>query len=87
VPSEGNGIRQMVMSVNEAMTVNWIKSQIYVLAIAANSAYIITLDRMAALDRQKDIKQAQDQYQVKTVLDMYVKRNERDWVLSNYNFL
>lgn len=77
----------MVMSVNEAMTVNWIKSQIYVLAIAANSAYIITLDRMAALDRQKDIKQAQDQYQVKTVLDMYVKRNERDWVLSNYNFL
>lgn len=87
LPSEGNGIRQMVISVTEAMTINWIKSEIYALAVAANAAYIISLDRMAALDRQKDIKQAQDQYQVKTVIDMFVKRNERDKVLSDYNFL
>lgn len=87
VPSEGNGIRQMVMNVKEARTVNWIKSQIYSLAVGANAAYLIALNRMAALGKTKSIKKAQDGFQVKTVIDMFVKNNERDKVLSDYNFL
>lgn len=87
VPREGNGISQMVLTVGSPETINWLKSQLFTFAVASNAAYIISMNRLAALGRPKDITKTTKEHQAKTVMDMFITNSERDPVLSQYNFI
>lgn len=86
-PIEGNGISNFVVAVNSQRTLNYVKRQLYSLAIASNTAYTVYLDRLAALGRQGDIKDISDENKVKTLMDQFMVKSEDDVMLREQFYL
>lgn len=80
-PVEGNGISKFVVSVDNQKKLNLLKRQTYSMAIGANSAYIIYLNRLAALNRMNDWTNIINGYQIKTLMDNFLKTSETDPIL------
>lgn len=80
-PVEGNGISKFVVSVDNQKKLNLLKRQTYSMAIGANAAYIIYLNRLAALNRMNDWTNIINGYQIKTLMDNFLKTSETDPIL------
>ena len=77
-PAEGDGISQFVVTIKKQHTLNAVKNQLYILAIAINSAYTVYLDRLAALGRPSEVTDIQTEHKVKTLMDKFLSVSEKD---------
>jgi len=86
-PAEGDGITQMILGVGQPMVINWIKSQLFSLATAANTAYLISMNRLAALENRETVKFVEEKFLAKSLMGKFVENSERDPILSQYHFI